>query len=414
MNKSALLVSELGKSFRKYHSECHRMASLLGISRKPAIENWAVRDISFSVSPGEAVGIIGQNGAGKSTLLKLITGALRATEGNVKIKGRIAAILELGMGFVPEFTGRQNVFLAAGLLGFSRNEIEQVMPEVEAFAEIGRYFDQPMRTYSSGMQVRVAFSIATAFRPEILIIDEALSVGDAYFQCKSFAKIREFQKAGVTLLFVSHDPGAVKTLCNRALLLDQGRLIKDDKPDTILDYYNAMITKKGRELEILQHESSAGHVQTRSGTFQARIDRIDLINHEDNSTRAFRVGEEARILCEISFEQEIDSPTIGILIRDQLGNDIFGTNTFYSNPIKRVIKKGEKMHAIFSLPLNIGIGNYSLTVAVCTYDTHLSENFDWWDRALVFQVVPGPSNHFVGVAYLSSSVQINKGTYVKY
>ena len=414
MNQFPLVVSELGKSFRKYPSEWHRMLSWFGILAKPPVENWVVRDISFSVAPGEAVGIIGKNGAGKSTLLKLITGTLRQTEGNVQIRGRIAAILELGMGFVFDFTGRHNVFLSAGLLGYSRKEIEKVMPDIEAFAEIGDYFDQPMRTYSSGMHVRLAFSIATAFKPDILIIDEALSVGDAYFQCKSFDKIREFKKAGVTLLFVSHDPGAVKTLCNRAILLDRGKMIKDDIPDVVLDYYNALITKKEKELEILQYEILKGNVQTRSGNQHARINRVELINKNDTPARAFQVGEEARIVCELSFEQEIDSPTIGFLIRDHLGNDIFGTNTFHTSPIRKMIGSGETLQATFSLPMNIGVGNYSISVAVHALDTHVAENYDWWDRAIVFQVVPGPQKHFIGAAYLASTIQINTGTYVKY
>ncbi len=413
MSDSILKVSGVGKSFRRYKAEWQRILTWFGIGKKRAVDQWVLRDISFSIAPGEAIGIIGKNGAGKSTLLKLITGTLRATEGDIQVKGRIAAILELGMGFNLEFTGRQNAFFSAGLLGFSRKEIEHAMPEIEAFAEIGDYFDKPMRTYSSGMQVRVAFSIATAFRPEILIIDEALSVGDAYFQHKCYTKIRGFQKSGMTLLFVSHEPGAVKTLCDRAILLDKGKVIKDDVPNKVLDYYNALITHKENKSDIHQFAPSNSLSQTRSGNYQARIDRVELINSDDNPTRVFQVGEQARILCEVSFEEEIDSPTIGIVIRDRLGNDIFGTNSFCSNHSRKAFKKGEQLHAIFSLPLNIGEGTYSLTVAIHAHDTHLSENFDWWDCALIFQIVPGPNNPFIGVAYLSSTVQINEGTYAR-
>ena len=171
MNVFVLRVDALGKAFRQYRSEWQRVISWFGVSVRPAAEDWVLRGVSFSVAPGEAVGIVGQNGAGKSTLLKLITGTLRPSEGGVQVNGRISAILELGMGFNPEFTGRQNAYHATGLMGFSREAIEKAMPEIEAFAEIGKYFDQPLRTYSSGMQMRVAFSVATAFRPEILIID---------------------------------------------------------------------------------------------------------------------------------------------------------------------------------------------------------------------------------------------------
>src|SRR3990167_1764222 len=413
MKQPALLISGLGKSFRKYHSEWHRILSWFGVLQNSFVENWILHDLSFSIAPGESVGIIGKNGAGKSTLLKLITGTLRATRGKIQTNGVIAAILELGMGFVPEFTGRENIFLAASLLGFSRAETAQMIPSIEAFAEIGDYFDQPIRTYSSGMEVRLAFSLATAFRPDILIIDEALSVGDAYFQCKSFEKIREFQRAGVTLVFVSHDACSVKTLCNRAILLDQGSMIKDDRPDIVLDYYNAMIAKKEKDRAILQQASINGAMQTRSGNHLAHIDHVELTNHQDKPTRAFQVGEEAKIICKISFKQEIDSPTIGILIRDHRGNDVFGTNNFYSNPINKVIKKGEHLEAIFSLPMNLGLGNYSLTVAIHSHTSHLANNFDWWDRALVFQVVPGTHDPFIGVAYLSSTVLIREGCNVR-
>ena len=224
---SLLSVQGLGKAFRSYRSEWHRFARWFGLSVKPREEHWVLRHVSFDIEPGEAIGIVGQNGAGKSTLLKMITGTLKPTEGQVQIHGRIAAILELGMGFNPELTGRQNVHHAAGLMGFTPEQIDAALPDIEAFAEIGDYFGEPVRTYSSGMQMRVAFAVATAWRPEILIVDEALSVGDSYFQHKSFDRIREFQEQGTTLLIVSHDRGAIQSLCDRAILLESGTVIKD-------------------------------------------------------------------------------------------------------------------------------------------------------------------------------------------
>jgi lipopolysaccharide transport system ATP-binding protein len=241
MTQPVLQVSNLGKAYRQYDSELNRVASWFGFPTKPASEHWVLRGISFAVTSGEAVGIVGQNGAGKSTLLKLITGTQKPTQGDIAINGRVAAILELGMGFNPEFTGRQNAYHAAGLMGFQHSDIEGIMPEIEAFAEIGEYFDQPVNTYSSGMQMRVAFAVVTAFRPEILIVDEALSVGDTYFQHKSFNRIREFQKQGTTLLIVSHDPGAIQSLCDRAILLEGGVVIKDGNPEEVMDYYNALV-----------------------------------------------------------------------------------------------------------------------------------------------------------------------------
>ena len=243
-------VTDLGKAYKRYPNRWARLREWLTPGSLPRHQaHWVMRGISFTVAPGEAVGIIGNNGAGKSTLLKIITGATQASEGTVETTGRVAALLELGMGFHPDFTGRQNVFMAGQLLGHSVALLHQHFSAIEAFAEIGDYIDQPVRTYSSGMQVRLAFSVATAIRPDILIVDEALSVGDAYFQHKSFARIRQFRDQGTTLLFVSHNPGAVKTLCNRAILLDQGIMARDGAPDDVLDYYNAVIAR----LESEQH-----------------------------------------------------------------------------------------------------------------------------------------------------------------
>ena len=200
-----LHVQNLGKSYRQWGSEWRRVASWFLPFIRPREEHWVLKDVRFSVGPGEAVGIVGQNGAGKSTLLKLITGTTSPTQGQVQLRGSVAAILELGMGFNPDLTGRENAYHAAGLMGYSQADIKKAMPDIEAFAEVGEYFDQPVRTYSSGMQMRVTFSVATAFRPDLLIVDEALSVGDSYFQHKSFDRIREFQSQGCSLLIVSHD-----------------------------------------------------------------------------------------------------------------------------------------------------------------------------------------------------------------
>src|SRR6266550_1435559 len=242
---SALALRNVGKSYRRYARPRDRVVEKLMPWAGRRHENiWVLRNIDVSVQSGESIAIIGPNGAGKSTLLKLVTGTTQPTEGSVETRGRIAAILELGIGFHPEFTGRQNVLIAGQLMGFSPEEVTGAIPDMEAFAEIGAYFDQPMRVYSSGMQVRLAFSVATAIRPDVLIVDEALSVGDAYFQHKCAARIRTFKQQGTTLLFVSHDPTAVKSLCDRALLLDRGVLAKDGAPDQVLDYYNAIIAKR--------------------------------------------------------------------------------------------------------------------------------------------------------------------------
>ena len=251
----ALPSFDLGKSYRRYGQRWHRLCEWVSAGRVAWHQDfWALRGVSFAVASGESVGIIGLNGAGKTTLLKILTGTTQPTEGHVEIAGRVASLLELGIGFHPDFSGRQNAVMAGQLMGIPVQDLAALMPDIEAFAEIGQYIDQPVRTYSTGMAVRLAFAVATAARPEVLIIDETLSVGDAYFQHKCIRRIKEFQRSGTTILFVSHDPTAVKTLCGRALLLEGGRLIQDGPPDRVLDYYNAMIAKREANREILQAE----------------------------------------------------------------------------------------------------------------------------------------------------------------
>lgn len=370
--------------------------------------HWVLRDINFTVQPGEAVGIIGVNGAGKSTLLKIITGTTQPTTGSVQITGRVAALLELGMGFHPDFTGRQNVFMAGQLLGCSAEEIARLMPEIEAFAEIGEYIDQPIRVYSSGMQMRLAFSVATCVRPDILIVDEALSVGDTYFQHKSFDRIRRFRDAGTTLLFVSHSPGAIKTLCKRAILLDGGLLVKDDMPDNTLDYYNAMIARQQENQKILQEETTSGRKKTRSGNGRASITAVELLS-DGKPVRAIQTGESATFRVHVQTNDSLEELTVGILIRDRLGNDVFGTNTFHHGLTLKGMSAAESFYVDFCFPgLFLGYGSYSVTAALHTKDVHVVNNYDWWDRALVFQCIPDSAPLFTGVCNLPVRIQMTR------
>jgi lipopolysaccharide transport system ATP-binding protein len=303
--------------------------------------------------------------------------------------------------------------IAGQLMGLSVREITALMPDIEAFAEIGQYVDQPIRTYSTGMAVRLAFSVATAARPEVLILDETLSVGDAYFQHKCIRRIKEFQRAGTTILFVSHDPTAVKTLCGRALLLDGGRLIQDGPPDRVLDYYNALIAKREANREILQAEAEGGRMTTRSGTFEARVAEIDLLDADGRPARAFSVGDRGLVRARVEFSSAVVAPTVGILIRDRVGNDVFGTNSFYVAPIKEAFGPGDEMTVDFDVQLNLGAGTYTLTVAVHSDATHVVNNYDWWDKVIGFQVVPGPEPHFVGSAWLPVRLHVERhGTMV--
>jgi len=396
----------VGKYYKRYASRWSRLAEWIdGGSKARHERHWVLRDIDLDIRAGESVGIIGQNGAGKSTLLKIITGTTQPSTGSVEVRGRVAALLELGMGFHPDFTGRQNALMSGQLLGYSNAEIAERMGEIETFAEIGDYIDQPVRTYSSGMQVRLAFSVATAIRPDILIVDEALSVGDAYFQHKSFDRIREFRDQGTTLLFVSHAPSAIKTLCNRAILLEHGAVLRDDAPDVVLDYYNALVARREAELNIREEEAETGRTTTRSGTGEACITSIELLDAAGRPVRAVNSGEAVTVAVEFKVNTGLPALTVGILLRDVLGNDVFGTNSYHHGIVIESAPTGSNRVEFAFDSLRLGRGSYSLTAALHTRDTHLVHNYDWWDRAVVFQVIPGNRPLSIGVCDLSVTIR---------
>lgn len=402
-----LVVEGLGKAYRRYRSEGRRVLAMLGLPVAPVEEHWVLRGVSFAVHPGEAVGIVGQNGAGKSTLLKMITGTLRPTEGRVAVAGRIAAILELGMGFNAEFTGRQNVLHAGGLMGMTREQIEAAMPGIEAFAEIGEYFDQPVRTYSSGMMVRVAFSVATALRPEVLIIDEALSVGDTYFQHKSFERIRQFRREGTTLLIVSHDKSAVQTLCSRAILLERGRMLLEGDPQQVMDYYNALIAERENSmLETRAHESGA--VQTVSGTGEARVEAIGLHDEAGAPVEHVAVGAAVELRIDVRVNAPIPRLVLGYMIKDRLGQPVFGTNTHHTGQELEQVLPGELLRYRIRFPMNLGPGSYSVATALVSTDTHLVDNYEWRDLALVFTVANLGLPYFEGLAWVPPRIAVER------
>ncbi|MBA1275237.1 ABC transporter ATP-binding protein [Stutzerimonas azotifigens] len=404
---SVLRVDNLGKAFRTYRSEWLRFARWFYLPAKPTEELWILKHVSFSIQAGEAIGIVGQNGAGKSTLLKMITGTLQPTEGTIDVNGRIAAILELGMGFNSELTGRQNVFHAAGLMGYGASEVERVIDEIEQFAEIGDYFDEPVRTYSSGMQMRVAFAAATAFRPDVLIIDEALSVGDAYFQHKSFDRIREFQQQGTTLLIVSHDRSSIQALCSRAILLDGGAVIKDGKPEEVMDFYNAIIAEKENG-SITVKELDDGSIQTRSGTGEATISSVTLHVEDGGAAEFIPVGAPVSLRIKALVNQDISELVVGYLIKDRLGQPVFGTNTHHLGCKLENINAGDTVEYRFDFFANLGVGSYSVAVALHAADTHIARNYEWRDLALVFNVVNLSEGQFVGMAWLPPVAELVK------
>jgi lipopolysaccharide transport system ATP-binding protein len=403
----AITVSGLGKAYKQYPTRWSRLGEWMLPFRGPQHQlKWVLQDISFQVSPGEAVGLIGINGAGKSTLLKLITGTTQPTTGVVYITGRVAALLELGMGFHPDFTGRQNAVMAGQLLGLTLEEINALMPQIEEFAEIGEYMDQPVRVYSSGMQMRVAFAVATARRPDVLIVDEALSVGDAYFQHKSFDRIRQFRKQGTTLLLVSHDKQAIQSVCDRALLLDGGKLARAGKPEEIMDYYNAMIAE--RENATVRVAEREGKLQTVSGTGEATVIDIALLDESGARCEVVDVGAAVTLKVTIKARAAIPRMVLGYMIKDRLGQAMYGTNTHLKELPLEDIQAGEEVVYRFHFPVNLGPGTYSVATAIVSTETHLVNNYEWRDLALVFTVMNMRRPHFEGSAWIDPSIEIER------
>jgi lipopolysaccharide transport system ATP-binding protein len=399
-------VHHIGKAYRQYSGRWSRLLEWLDPRKKARHQlHWVLSQISFQVERGEALALVGINGSGKSTLLKLIAGTLTPTQGHVELTGNVAALLELGMGFHPEFTGRQNAILAGQLLGLEAAEVIALMPEIEAFAEIGEYIDLPVRVYSSGMQVRLAFSVATARRPDVLIIDEALSVGDAYFQHKSFERIRQIRAAGTTLLIVSHDKAAIMAICDRAILLDQGKIKAQGKPDMVLDVYNALIADKEQQ-NLLQLNLVGDKVQVISGTGEARILEVSLFDSQGRSSDVIAVGEAVRLRIQIQTNVDLPELVVGYAIKDRLGQTIFGTNTHHLGQVLYGLPAQSVRMIDFEFDANLGAGNYSIAVALHASDVHTTQSYEWRDLALVFSVSNVDKKPFVGSSWLEPSVII--------
>lgn len=403
-----ITVRNLGKAYKHYASRAQRLAEwLLPFGHGRHELKWVLRDISFTVQPGRALGIIGVNGAGKSTLLKMITGTTMPTTGSVQMTGRVAALLELGLGFHPDFTGRQNAVMAAQLLGLQPQEIERLLPEIEAFAEIGDYIDEPVRVYSSGMQMRLAFSVATAVRPDVLIVDEALSVGDTYFQHKSFDRIRKFRAQGTTLLLVSHDKSAIQTICDEAILLHEGRLAMQGEPEAVMDYYNALIAEKENST-VRQQATEDGRVQTTSGSGEASIARVQVLDAQRRPLEVVAVGQPVILEVDVSVKQDIERLVVGFMLKDRLGLPVFGTNTHHLKQPEEALRAGETLTYSFRFDARLGQGSYSVTIALHDLQTHMTRNYHWQDHALVFEVINTGVPEFVGTSYMPVAASVER------
>lgn len=403
-----IVVNNLGKAYKQYPSRWMRLVEWVvpGKTKRHDLK-WVLQDLCFSVSTGEAVGIIGINGAGKSTLLKLITGTSMPTVGSVQTTGRVSAMLELGMGFHPDFTGRQNAWMAGQLLGYSSEDMARLMPEIEAFAEIGDYIDQSVRVYSSGMQMRLAFSVATCMRPDVLIIDEALSVGDAYFQHKSFERIRAFRRQGTSLLIVSHDKHAIQSICDRAILLNDGHLVMEGAPEAVMDRYNALLAQPVKG-QIKQSSLVDGKVQTISGNKDVEITQVALCNEQGLVLDVVTTGQTVHLHVKTKVQRPVEELVFGFLIKDRMGMPIFGSNTHHTQQVLKNLKPGHVMSFDLKIQALLGPGTYSMALALHAGHTHIVENFEWRDLAVVFEVINADRAEFVGVAWLPHQIEITE------
>ena len=409
MSAEVLRVDRISKRYATYRSEAMRFARWFGAPLRPTSEFVALDEISFSLRAGEAVGIIGQNGAGKSTLLKMITGTTRPSSGEIAVAGRVSAILELGLGFNPEFTGRENVRHSGGLLGLSGAEIRELTPQIEAFAEIGRFFDLPVRVYSSGMQARLAFALATAVRPDVLIVDEVLSVGDSYFQHKSFARIREFKDEGASILLVTHSLADVRELCDRAILLDKGRVLKDGAPDEVIDYYNAMIAAKEAEaMTIDQRRSKEGWLKSEYGDRAVEMKSVGLHRASDGQEiKVALVGEVIEVRLEALIRETVDQLIIGHRISDRTGHTVWGSNTFHTRQVLKSPEAGTIVRSTLRFKCDLGPGSYAVTFGLHRDDTHITQCYHRIENSIVFDVVNLGGSFFIGTNNLEAQFVVS-------
>ena len=375
-SEAAISVTGLGKCYQIYRQPQDRLKQFLWRGRRQYFrEFWALRDVNFNVMPGEVMGIVGRNGSGKSTLLQLVCGTLTPTQGEVRVEGRIAALLELGAGFNPEFTGRENVFMSAALMGMGKEEVEARFDEIAAFADIGDFIEQPVKTYSSGMYVRLAFAVAVNIDPDILVIDEALSVGDGEFSRKSFDRIMKFKKEGKTILFCSHALYQVEALCSRAIWVADGRVRMDGQPAKVVAAYNEFLAAGQPRQEVLPQETAVQPAPSIRGT--ARITGIELsVNGATGKKLEAKSGEsEVAVRVKFAADQALPAPSVGVCFAGQDGRIVTSAGTHIDGfaPLRHEDGSGE-VTAVFP-KFSLLKGNYWVEVyLLCEAGIHVYDS----------------------------------------
>lgn len=410
MNDYAIRVENISKVYKLYSRNIDRLKDSLNLGKGKYKEHYALNNLSFDIKKGECVGIIGTNGAGKSTILKIITGVLSPTQGKVEIDGRISALLELGAGFNMEYTGVENIYLNGTMMGFSREEVDSRMQSILEFADIGEYVNQPVKTYSSGMFVRLAFAVAINIDPEILIVDEALSVGDVFFQSKCYKKFEEFKEAGKTIIFVSHDLSSIQKYCDRAILLDKGSEIGEGKPSEIIDMYKrAMVGMLEDEAEEEKEQDKAQPIPLNPdvqeyGDRLIEITGFSIIDNTGKATTTLIKGDAFTIQVKITSHIETSDPIVAFTIKDPKGTDITGTNTMFEGINVGNMSVGDERTISFKQNLDIQGGQYILSLGCTRYE---NDDFKVYHRLYdVCSIAVVSSKNTVGYYDMNSVVTV--------
>jgi len=395
MTDIAISLSGVSKKYPIYDSPLQMLKEAVWIgNRRYHREFWALRDINLDIPKGVTLGILGQNGSGKTTLLQILSGIMNPSSGEIKVHGRVSTILELGAGFNPEFTGRENAFLSGIILGLHPSEIKEKMLSISEFSEIGEFIDQPVKTYSSGMYVRLAFAVAVTLDPDILLIDEVLAVGDAYFQHKCTRKIREFQERGKTIVYVTHDIESVANICHQAMILDYSHLLAQGAPGDITSQYLALID--GREQGKSPARTITGAKEqtdnelanySRYGSKEAEITGIEILDENGKARTNFKSGEEFSIKFSVSFNTDVDKFVFGHIFRNKWGLNVFGTNTQWYGLPDRDFRDGESCVITFHHRANFASGTYSISPAAsATTGENQYRTLDWINNAAIIEI----------------------------
>jgi homopolymeric O-antigen transport system ATP-binding protein len=411
---SIIRATKISKCFRIYRHPSDHLKELLTLGRRRFHEPfWAVSGVDLDLPRGCCLGVIGENGSGKSTLLRMIAGVIRPTSGHVEIGGRVSALLELGAGFNPQFTGRENIFLYSSILGFTDAQTRERIPSIEKFAEIGDFIDRPVKTYSSGMFVRLAFAVAIHMDPDILIVDEALSVGDFFFQQRCIRRIQQLKHQGVTIMFVSHDLDAVRSLADRTIWMDHGKVHLEGKTDDVVSKYLAAMVTRGRR-EVMEEEaigkplpvsadldisdeaaaripkflSHIPNIDHRYGNGKAHVAGIGIFGNEGHPVSSVGQGDRICVRVSVEFREDVPQPNIGFMLRNRLGQDVTGTNTIYEGMRPSAARAGDRLSVDFVMDLPVlhaGFYYFSPAVADGTLDQY--EMCDWIDNACAIEVM---------------------------